>query len=183
MTAHPVGRMTIGQFVKYREQLTKDVQAGKKNPQEAYYELAERALRAIEVAPPRFTRNNLQHIAYLTMTFRQWARYEETPRWIAAHHRRPETTQGVDTLAGYGSARQSACDAVLAVMAWYSEQITVERRRGSPDDTKIGELMTARFETRNDLDRARAASPEEAEQIAGKYAAHLLDLTSKEDQS
>jgi hypothetical protein len=81
-------------------------------------------------------------------------------------------------LAGYGSARESACDAVLAVMAWYAEQLVLEQRRPAPGPARVEELMSARRAARSDLERARTAGPQEAERIADEYAARLRDLTA-----
>lgn len=84
MTAHPPGRMTLIQFVRYREQLMKEVQAGLTPPRQAYNDLAHRALEAIAAAPPRFDKGNLVHIAVLTLKFRQWAKYDAAPKWKRA---------------------------------------------------------------------------------------------------
>ncbi len=81
-------------------------------------------------------------------------------------------------LAGYGSARESASDAVLGVMAWYAEQIVLEQRRPAPDPARVEELMSERRAARSDLERARTIDLQEAERIADAYVARLRDLTA-----
>jgi hypothetical protein len=81
-------------------------------------------------------------------------------------------------LAGYGSARESASDAVLGVMAWYAEQIILEQQHPEPNPARIDELTSERRTAQTDLERAKLADLQEALRIADAYAARLRDLTA-----
>ncbi len=59
---------------------------------------------------------------------------------------------------------------VHPVVAWYSAQITAERRVPVPDEDRTGELKAARQAAVEDQARLETAGPQEIARIAAVYA-------------
>jgi hypothetical protein len=77
-----------------------------------------------------------------------------------------------------GGEGPQAVDDVRAVVNWYTEQITGERRAPLPDDDRIAELTAQRKAAYADLRRLEEAGPQERERLAALYAARLRELES-----
>ncbi|MFE4822881.1 hypothetical protein ACFRFU_42000 [Streptomyces sp. NPDC056704] len=71
---------------------------------------------------------------------------------------------------------QQAVDIVQAVVAWYTEHITAERRAPLPDEDRIAQLTADRTAAYQDLTRLEDADSEEEGRLAALYAARLRQL-------
>ncbi|MFL4908187.1 hypothetical protein ACJ6WF_34515 [Streptomyces sp. MMS24-I2-30] len=89
----------------------------------------------------------------------------------------PAPGPGGDHTASSAAAHQ----AVLAVLAWYSQQRLLARRSG--DHRRLEELTTQRQRCLDDQNRLHDAGPEEIARIAADYAARLKELESSEPQA
>lgn len=77
-----------------------------------------------------------------------------------------------------GGAGPQAIDDVRAVVTWYTEQITGERRTPLPEDDRIAELTEQRKAAYAALRRLEEARPQERERLSALYAARLRELES-----
>ncbi|MFC4466871.1 hypothetical protein ACFPH6_20455 [Streptomyces xiangluensis] len=73
---------------------------------------------------------------------------------------------------------QQVVDIVQAVVAWYTEQIAVERRAPLPDEDRIAQLTADRTAAYQDLQRLEETAPEGDDHLAALYAARLRELES-----